>query len=242
MISGGSVWLPTGETEPVEIQLFNKNDGDELVGAADIVVSVRRLSDGYYYDWTNEEFRVHTSVAQLYETLVEVDSTRRPGLYRLNTPSHAGGFDTSKIGNAGTDDIYDVSITQSTNDTAAGLPSGFEIKMGALADKIAGLPDDVADAIWDALQADHQVANSFGELLQRIVALQKEHYFIDQTTYNTEGLLLSGRMRLFRTKAAVQAATDGGTGEGEFATYTLVTTPKGGAPERADLVRSVRDS
>jgi hypothetical protein len=242
MISGGSVWLSTGDTEPVEVQLFDKVSGSELLGAIDIVVSIRRIQDGKYYDWLNDEFRIPAAVAQLTEALVEVDATRRPGLYRLDTATHVGGFDTSKISNPGTDDIYDVNISQATADTAGGLPIGFEIKMGALADKIAGLPANVAAAVWDALQADHKVVGSFGDMMRRIVALQKEHYYIDNTAYNDEGLLISGRIRLFETKAGVNAATYGGTGEGEFATYTLITTPKTVTPERAHDVRSVRDA
>lgn len=242
MISGGSVWLPTGDVEPVEIQLFDKVSGTELLGATDIVVSVRRIQDGKYYDWLNKEFRIPAAVAQLTETLTEIDAIRRPGLYRLDTVDHVGGFDTSKISNPGTDDIYDVNIAQTTDDTAGGLPIGFEIKMGALADKIDALPTSVAQAVWDALQADHKIAGSFGDMMRRIVALQKEHYYIDNTVYNTQGLLISGRIRLFETKAAANAATYGSSGEGEFATYTLVTTPKTLEPERAHEVRSVRDS
>ncbi len=103
-------------------------------------------------------------------------------------------------------------------------------------------PAIIANAVWNAMQADHQLANSFGDAVQRIVALQKENYFIDQMTYNPEGLMTAGRIRLFRTKAGAVAATDGGSGEGEFATYSFDTTETAGAPERARTARSVRDS
>lgn len=103
-------------------------------------------------------------------------------------------------------------------------------------------PAVIANAVWNAMQADHQLANSFGDAVQRIVALQKENYFIDQMTYNAEGLMLSGRIRLFRTKAAALAATDGGSGEGEFATYSFDATPTAGEPCKARTARSVRDT
>jgi hypothetical protein len=242
MMSGGSTWLPTDGIEPVEIQLFQLT-GYELIGSTDIAVQVRRQQDGYYFDWPNKEFRISAQVSEFYQTLYEVSPSKSPGLYRLNTPDHPGGFNTAIIVNPGVDDIYDVTVkTRSGTNYLYGLPTGFEIKMGWLADKIIGLPGNVADAVWNAIHADHTVTGSFGDLMRRVVALQKENYFIDNTTYNTQGLLLEGRIRLFATKAEVNAATKGGSSEGEFATYTLVTTPQTLKPERAEVVRSVRDS
>ena len=240
MRSGGSVWLPTGWTEPVEVQLFAAS-GQPLLGNTDVVVQVRRQQDGYYYDWKNKEFRIAASVSEFYEYLQEVSQSRNPGLYRLDTPDHDGGFNTAIPTNVGVDDIYDVTITHRVTPSLFGLPIGFEIRVGALADKVVSLPDSVADAVWDEMQADHVVTGSFGDLMRRIVALQKENYLIDQTAYNTPGLLTSGRIRLFNSKAEVDAATDGGSGEGEFATYQFTTTSKTGQPERADVIRSTRE-
>lgn len=239
MIFAGSVEIPTGGKEPVEIQVFDKITGDPLTSSTTLEVSVRRLKDDLYLDWSNDTLRISVIVVTMWETLEEVDATNRAGLYRLNTVNHVRGFDTSKITNPTTDDVYEVTIRDSA-DVGVGLPMGFELKTGALADKIYGLPYDVANSVWDALQADHKIAGSFGDMMRRIVALQKEHYFIDNTTYNDEGLLLVGRIRLFETEAAVNAATYGGTGEGEFSTYELTTTPKTLTPERAHMVRSVR--
>jgi hypothetical protein len=241
MISAGSVEIPTGGKEPIEIQLFNKNTGAPLLGSSTVEVSVRRIKDDLYLDWDDDTIKAVGAVGTLWQALDEIDSTNRAGLYQLDTANHVKGLDTSKFTGADADDIYEVTLRDSAS-LAADLPSGFEIKTGALADKIYGLPSNVADAVWDALQADHKVANSFGDMMRRIVALQKEHYFIDNTNYNNEGLLLSGRIRLFETKAAADAAGYGNSGEGEFATYTLTTTPKGARPEQAHSVKSVRDS
>lgn len=241
MISAGSVEIPTGGKEPVEIQLFNKNTNQALVGSTTIQVSVRRIKDDWYLDWADDTLKPAGSVTTMWETLAPVDATNRPGLYQLDTTNHPEGLDTSLFINAALDDIYEVTIRDSA-DVAANLPAGFEIKTGALADKIAGLPDDIADAIWDALQADHKVLGSFGDLMRRIVALQKEFYVIDNMSHNAQGLLTAARIRLFESKAAVLAASDGGSGEGEFATYTFVTTPDGSRPALADVARSMRDS
>jgi len=239
MIFAGSVEIPTGGKEPVEIQVFHGITGQPLVGSTTLQVSVRRLKDDLYLDWSNDTLRIDIIIVKLWETLEEVDPTNRAGLYRLNTVNHVRGLDTSKFTNADVNDVYEVTIRDSA-EVAGGVPMGFELKTGALADKINGLLYDVANSVWDAMQADHKITGSFGDMMRRIVALQKEHYYVDNTTYNTEGLLLFGRIRLFETEAAVNAATYGGSSEGEFATYELTTTPKPLTPERANDVRSVR--
>lgn len=237
----GSVWVPTDSTEPIEVQLFDYT-GVPLLGKTDIKIQVRRIRDDYYLDWSDDTLKVPTSVVQRHLALQEVSALYNPGLYRLNDWPHVNGLNLAAITNHGVDDIYDVTIVQDGGTDAIGLPIGFELKVGALADKIQGLPSNVADAVWDAMQADHTLAGSFGLLLQRIVALQKENYYIDNMTYNTQGLMLTGRIRLFTTKAAALAATPGGSGEGEFATYSFDTTSISGKPERAATARSVRDA
>jgi hypothetical protein len=214
MYGGGTAYIETGGKEPIEIQLFNRYTKKPLLGKTNIRIRIRRHEDDLYYDWSDDTFKAYGSVVQINENLSLISDTASPGLYRLNTANHDHGFDTSKVTNwlAG-ENTLEITVTQVAESDADGLPTGFELKVG-----------------------------SFLDTLLRIVALQKENYFIDQTNYNTEGLLLSGRIRLFRTKAEVLAASDGGSGEGEFATYTLVSTPVAGKPERADVVTSVRDS
>jgi hypothetical protein len=214
MHSGGTAYVETGGKEPIEIQLFNRYTGKPLLGKTNIRIRIRRHEDDLYYDWSDHTFKAYGSVVTINGNLTLVHDTQSPGLYRLDTAPHNKGFDTSQVTNllAG-DNTLEITVLQVAESDAAGLPTGFELKIG-----------------------------NFLDTLLRVVALQKENYFIDQTNYNTEGLLLSGRVRLFRTKAEVLAATDGGSGEGEFATYTLVSTPVAGKPERADVVTSVRDS
>jgi len=242
MISCGSVSLQTGGVEPVEIQLFSSMTHQPLVSKTDIQVSVRRQQDDWYLDWDDNTFKLAVDVTRLWEGMEEVNHDNRKGLYRLNTPEHAVGLHTAAITNPGVDDIYDVTIRQYPGTDAEGLPMGFEIKMGSLADKIYGLPTSVVNAVWDEMQADHTLAGSFGDLLRRVVALQKENYYIDKMTYSTRGLLLTGRMRLFPDKATALGATENGLGEGEFATYTFISTEVPGHSERAETVRSIRDS
>jgi len=212
MHGGGTAYVETGGREPIEIQLFNRFTGAPLLGKSDIKVRIRRHNDDLYYDWDDNTFKAYGSVIQLLEILTLVNDTQSPGLYRLSTTDHLRGFDTSKVTNLVGDDALEVTVLQDGGSDAGGLPTGFELKVGNFLDSI-----------------------------MRIVGLQKENYFIDQMVYNTPGLMTAARVRIFKTKAEVIAATDGGAGEGEFATYAFTSVPNAIKTERADSVRSVKE-
>ena len=241
MYGGESVNLPFGETEPVEVQVFGL-DGLPLTGKTSIKLRVRRINDDLYLDWDDNSFKAGGAVSQLLLPLLEVDPTYSPGVYELNTPPHVKGLNTGIIVNATTTDIYEVVVVQDGEYDAPGLPTGFELRLGWLADKIKELPDSVAEAVWDETQLAHVIAGSFGDAVRRILALQKENYFIDEMTYNSRGLMMTGRIRIFPDKTTALAATAGGSGEGELAVYSFTTTEIAGHVERAATARSVRDA
>jgi len=213
MHGGGTAYVETGGREPIEIQLFDRFTGQPLLGKTSIHARIRRHNDDLYYDWSDNTFKAYAAVSQLHEALSIINDTQSPGLYRLSTTDHLRGFDTSKISNLLGDDVVEVTVEQVGASDAAGLPTGFELKIGSFLDSIL-----------------------------RIVGLQKENYFIDQMLYNTPGLMTSARIRLFKTKSETDAATDGGANEGEFATYAFASSPNAVKPERADNVVSTRES
>jgi hypothetical protein len=238
-MSDGSKYIKPGAKEPIEVQVFDRYWEIPLLGKTDLYVKIRRIADAFFLDWNDNTFKNPATVITLRAVLSEVSPTYSPGIYQLNrAPGHIRGFDTSQITNAGVTDVYDVTIEQVGGTDGAGLPIGYELHVRA----DATLPTEIADAVWDAMQVDHDVLGSFGDLMRRIVALQKENYVIDNAVHNPQGLLITARIRLFENKADVLAATDGGVGEGEFATYNFVTTPDGSKPAIADVVRSMRDS
>jgi hypothetical protein len=242
MFESGPVYVPTGATEPVEVQVAGL-DNLPLLGKTSIKLCVRRISDNTYLDWTDNTFKVGSSVVQMLLALVEVSPTYSPGVYELDTSPHVKGLNTAVLTNASVGDVYDVTVVQDGEYDAPGLPVGFEIKLGApFADKLEGLPGNVAAAVWDEGQLAHVIAGSFGNAVRRILALQKENYFIDEMTYNSRGLLLGGRIRIFPDKTTALAATAGGASEGEVGVYSFTTTEVPGHIERAATARSVRDA
>lgn len=236
---GGSKYIKPGDREPIEIQIFDRFIGEPLLGKTDLFVKIRRISDDLYLDWDDNTFKDPSTATTLRALLNEISTAYSPGLYQLDlSPDHEKGFNTGAITNAGTSDVYDVTIEQVSGIDAGGLPTGYELHVR----QDATLPAEIADAVWNAMQADHKVLNSFGDLMRRVVALQKEFYVIDNMVHNTQGLLTAARIRLFENKVDVLAASDGGTAQGEFATYSFVTTPDASKPALADVARSMRDS
>jgi hypothetical protein len=86
----------------------------------------------------------------------------------------------------------------------------------------------IASAVWDADITSHSGSGSFGELvqsygpiLQRILGLDQENFYIDQTqftSYEGTDLMTQCRMRIY------DSDTNVGTDSGVLATYQMVST------------------
>lgn len=81
----------------------------------------------------------------------------------------------------------------------------------------------VRDATLDALLADHAAAGSVADGIAIAAGLLQGNFFLDNTTFDLNGQT-AGRVRLWRTAAAMSGATPGGVGQGEFAAFAVTTT------------------
>lgn len=76
--------------------------------------------------------------------------------------------------------------------------------------------------------------------LVRLLGLNFENTFVDNTTYDAASMMLTGRLRVFDTKANALAATEGGVAEaGTIAEYTVESNHFG--PNRLRTMRMVKD-
>lgn len=87
----------------------------------------------------------------------------------------------------------------------------------------------IADAVWDESLAGHFTAGSAG-LAVFLASGLKCRYVLDNTAYDAFNLMTSGRLRVFADDATASAATEGGTGEGEIAAFTVEATGPAGQP------------
>lgn len=83
------------------------------------------------------------------------------------------------------------------------------------------------DAVLDALLSDHAIAGSVADGIAIAAGLLQGNFFMDNTTHDANGQT-SGRLRLWRSAAAMGTPTPGAAGlEGAFAAFTVTTTYSG---------------
>lgn len=91
---------------------------------------------------------------------------------------------------------------------------------------LAPMATAIRDAVLNAARSGHVTAGTMGEGISLAASLLQGNYFMDTVT-NTANGQTAARIRCFHTGVAAAAATSGGSGEGEFATF-LVTTAYSG--------------
>ncbi len=128
---GALVRIRAGQTEPIVAFALDKS-GVPLIGKTDLFVKIRRLSDGFYFDWSDQTFKISGSVVTLNQVLSEVDATNSPGEYHLNSVVHVLGWDTSKVTNFTVNETYFVRAVQTPGTDIVNLEIG-EIKVGLAA-------------------------------------------------------------------------------------------------------------
>jgi hypothetical protein len=126
---GTLVIIRLGQVEPITAFVVD-NNGDPLPGKSDIFIKIRRYSDSFYLDWSDNTFKVSGSVTAINQQLVPVDNANSPGEYHLNTVTHVLGWDTSKVTNIFDNEVYIVTAIQTPASDAANVPQVGEIKIG----------------------------------------------------------------------------------------------------------------
>ena len=80
----------------------------------------------------------------------------------------------------------------------------------------------------DIYRFEYDVSNTIQDvysMVRRLLGLSHENIFIDNTSYDANGQLISARVRLFDSKVNCDLATDGGSEtNGLIATYGLTST------------------
>jgi hypothetical protein len=116
--------IQTDATERVEALML---DGSlsPLTGLSDVLLAIRRISDGFFYDFNDDTFK-STGWTTRQQVMTETDSTNDQGVYHYN-------FDTSAITNAAADDTYQLRVDCAS---AANVPQVGELKVGQYVDDI----------------------------------------------------------------------------------------------------------
>lgn len=149
------------------------------------------------------------------------------------TPSSATGianqvWDSLRAGHqqAGT---FGETLPNAAAAAVGGLPvldTNLDVRANVVHWLGAGPNPAVANAVLDALMVDHAAVGSVADGIAIAAGLLQGNFYMDQTV-NTPNGQTAARLRVFRTGTAVAAATAGGSGEGEFASFLVTTTYAG---------------
>lgn len=153
------------------------------------------------------------SAADLQRWIGTAPSALSSGLVQVTTQA-INGTSTTAISTA----LLDASLSghATAGTTGAALTAAAALSTSA-----------IAGAVLDALLTDHAVEGSVADGVALAASLLQGNYVVDQTDTSDPNGQTSARLRCFRTGVAAAAATDGGVGEGEFATFVATTEYSG---------------
>jgi hypothetical protein len=130
-----TIRIQSGEIEPIVVMVVDSN-GDLLSGKTNIKIRIRRLSDGYYLDWSDNTFKTGATVVTMLQAMEEISATYSPGEYKLNTATHVEGFDHNSITNDAANDTYYFTAVQDGGTDVSNVPQFGSIKVGGFVDNI----------------------------------------------------------------------------------------------------------
>ena len=111
---------------------------------------------------------------------------------------------------------------------------------------IAAIPTatTIVDALLDEVcdSTHHFTSNTVGEFVTIVRGIAQQNWVIDTTVYDANAFMTSARIRIFATEAAATAATDGGSGEGEIASFTVTGTAESSPTTGVKIGKVVRTS
>ena len=111
---------------------------------------------------------------------------------------------------------------------------------GSVGQALAATPSvsSIVNAVLDELLSGHAIIGSVGDGIAIAAGLLQGNFFMDQTNNSDPNGQTSARLRIFRNSVDASSATDGGSGQGEFASFTVTTTYAG--PSKIATHRVVR--
>lgn len=96
----------------------------------------------------------------------------------------------------------------------------------------------IRDAILDAARSGHLGVGTIGEGVAIAASMLQGNFYMDNVVNTDPNGQTSARIRCFLSGTATAGATQGGSGEGEFATFVVTTTYS--APGKATSHRAVQ--
>ncbi len=115
-----STRIQNGQTERIEVLALDSSS-DPATGLTDVLLFIRRTSDGYFLDFDDNTFKA-SGWTDIDKVMTEIDAANDAGKYKYD-------FDTSGF----SDDTYEL---RSTCASASNFPQTGELKVGDYVDNI----------------------------------------------------------------------------------------------------------
>lgn len=124
--------IQNGQTERIEILALNSS-GNPITGLTDVLLAIRRISDGYYLDFDDNTFKASGWTTR-QQQMTEVGATNDAGMYRYD-------FNTTGF----PDDTYELRTESVTGNN---FPQTGELKVGGYEVLLANKYPEYDGGIW----------------------------------------------------------------------------------------------
>lgn len=121
------VRIQTGATEQIVAVALDASLV-ALTGLTDLKLMIRRVSDGWSYDFADATFKV-AGWGTRQQAMTEVSAANYPGEYQYT-------WNTGAITNPTANDAYLLTVTQTPGTTVKNVPQVGELKVGQYVDKL----------------------------------------------------------------------------------------------------------
>ena len=190
----GIVRIQSGQSEQLRVTALDIN-GAFVTGLSDVLLEIRRESDGFYFDFSDSTFK-SSGWTTRQEILSELDSTNSPGVYFFTFSGFA-------------ENDY---FLRATSVTAHNSPWEGEIKVGDFIDNLDGkISLSISDISAHRTAVESKIIN--------ILGLVQSNFLISSQVYDSNNNLLSATIKIYPTKADTDADTNVITSYNMTATY-----------------------
>jgi hypothetical protein len=114
-------------------------------------------------------------------------------------------------------------VNSHTDTATSGVTTAVNSHTDAATSGIASA-ETVRDAVLNALMQDHATPGSVADGIAIASGLLQGNFLMDNVNNTDSNGQTAARIRLWRSSAALASATPGGTGEGEFAMFSVSTS------------------
>ena len=139
-------YISSKTIEPIQVYALDSYNAP-VSGLTNLFLKIRRKSDDFVLDWSDNTFKTAGSVVTSTWVLTEIDGTNLPGEYKFTKTGYINGFDPAAVTNIVANDTYFFRVTQVGSATAFNMPQVGEVTLGGYVDEIGTVRKNVTNRL-----------------------------------------------------------------------------------------------